>query len=292
MLAFAIQEEDCLPEEEADKLAGKFIDKSAYNLLLSSQDATVMKPDGSLLLKFRKNVLPKHLCDTAYDALLPAAKATNNRGTAAGHRIIYKKDDGSMSNSTRSVEVWSGLAGYFDRYPRIPYCRQTAYTSANFDQFATSYPFVEAVSELFRTHVPSRWRAQDAYIQKTNQDFRIANSCFTTITVNKNWQTAVHKDAGDLAEGFGVLTVLEKGSFDGGYLVLPRFKVAVRLRQGDILFYDVHEWHGNTPFVTSDFDFVRLGLVFYYRKKMLECGSSAEELDRAKRLGGPVINEE
>jgi hypothetical protein len=285
MLLKTFFDEDCMADATADALAGTFLDRSAFNLLLEHEDATLYKPDGTLLLKFLKGRLSGNARREAYVALHDAARPTNNRGVAAGaerHYAILK--DGTVSSTAQTAQVMSGVAGYFDRYPRIPYCRTTAYTAEDAGRFALAYPLVREVSELFRNHVPSRWAAQNAQIQKTHVDFRIADSVFTTITINKNWQTAVHKDAGDLPEGFGVLTVLERGAFDGGYLVLPKFRVAVRLREGDLLLYDVHEWHGNTPFVTAEFDFVRLGLVFYYRRKMAQCLSAAEELERAKRL--------
>jgi hypothetical protein len=53
-------------------------------------------------------------------------------------------------------------------------------------------------------------------------------------------------DAGDLREGFGNLTVIERGKYDGGFTLFPRFKVGVNLRTGDFLAMDVHEWHCNT----------------------------------------------
>ncbi|MGB0015032.1 MAG: hypothetical protein WBQ03_25795 [Candidatus Sulfotelmatobacter sp.] len=60
---------------------------------------------------------------------------------------------------------------------------------------------------------------------------------FTTITCNNRWRTAAHVDSGDLKQGFGVLCCL--GDFEGCYLVFPRYKTAVRYREGDVLLADV-----------------------------------------------------
>ena len=38
--------------------------------------------------------------------------------------------------------------------------------------------------------------------------YKIKNTCFSTITINRNFRTALHKDAGDFSEGFGNLTVI------------------------------------------------------------------------------------
>ena len=66
------------------------------------------------------------------------------------------------------------------------------------------------------------------------------------MTINHNWRTALHKDAGDLKEGFGNLVVLEEGKYKGGETGFPQYGVCVDVRQGDFLAMDVHEWHCNT----------------------------------------------
>jgi hypothetical protein len=87
-----------------------------------------------------------------------------------------------------------------------------------------------------------------------------------------------------LREGFGVLTVLHAGTYTGGHLVFPKYRVAVDLRTGGVLLADVHEAHGNTPLIGTPGSFVRLSLVCYYRAGMRACGSASEENARAKRL--------
>ena len=80
------------------------------------------------------------------------------------------------------------------------------------------------------------------------------------------------------------MSVLEAGSYQGGYLVWPKSRTAVDMRVGGLCLADVHQWHGNTAILGAPGQFLRLSLVFYYRAKMIECGSAAEEFDRAKRL--------
>jgi 2-oxoglutarate-Fe(II)-dependent dioxygenase family protein len=100
---------------------------------------------------------------------------------------------------------------------------------------------------------------------------------FTTITVNRSWRTAAHIDSGDLKQGFGVLCCL--GDFEGCDLVFPRYKTAVRFREGDILLADVaNQVHGNTPFLNPDGSETapgeepeRIACVFYYQEKMEHC---------------------
>lgn len=105
-----------------------------------------------------------------------------------------------ISDTSYANPVNSGIAGYFDRYPRIPYCRTTSYSTNHNDKFKASIPFIERISELFKELIPGRWEVQNREVLKLDPSFRIGNSAYTTITVNKTYRTAAHRDAGDLKE--------------------------------------------------------------------------------------------
>lgn len=291
------------PDASVEALKGKLLGADSFERLIT-EDANVFKPDGSLLLRFRRRVLPDEECRTAFAALRTAAKTTRNRGFAAGDfeageevgsrtsvRFMLRKRDGTLSGTNLAKSVESGIVGYFDRTPRYPFCRQTAWTTKEYPKYLAALPFLGSVSENFARFEPNRYNAQRAYVERVNPDFRIEGTVFTTITVNLNWQTAVHQDAGDLRAGFGVMTCLRAGTFDGCYFCFPKFKIAVDMRMGDLLLADVHEWHGNTPF-KGRAGFERVSLVCYVREKMIACGSSREEEAIAKRRArGTPLNE-
>ena len=65
------------------------------------------------------------------------------------------------------------------------------------------------------------------------------------MTINRNFRTAIHQDAGDYG-GYASLSVIEEGKYHGGYFVLPQYRIAVDLRHGDYLVCDVHQYHANT----------------------------------------------
>jgi hypothetical protein len=127
-------------------------------------------------------------------------------------------------------------------------------------------------------------------VEKTSKDFVIPGTVFTTVTVNRNWQTAVHQDKGDLKAGFGVMSVLEHGKYTGGILVFPKYGVGVDMRERDICFADVHQWHGNTPIKGIPDAHERISCVFYYRENMQYCGTVEQEREFAKHKpkGGTV----
>ena len=186
-----------------------------------------------------------------------------------------------ISDTTYANEVDSGIAGWFDRYPRIPYGRPTAYTFYNLEKFKKAYPFLKSLSKAFSELLPTRYITQKSYVDKLDPSFYVPESVFTTITVNKNFRTAGHRDAGDLHTGFSNLTVIAKDiDYAGGYLVCPEYRAAINIRPGDLLLINNHEAiHGNTPIVRKDgaTDMERISVVCYFRESMSELGCRAYE---------------
>ena len=187
--------------------------------------------------------------------------------------------DTYISDTTYANVVLSGIAGWFDRYPRIPYGRATAYTQNSYDKFKMGFPFLQSLDRGFRELLPKRWAAQRAAADKIDPAFLVPETVFTTITVNKTFRTACHRDAGDFSDGLSNLLVLSNnGNYSGGYLVFPQIRVAVNVRPGDLLLVNNHEViHGNTPIVLNDEQAERISLVCYLREGMLNLGSKEYE---------------
>ena len=188
-------------------------------------------------------------------------------------------EDAYISDTTYANAVLSGIAGWFDRYPRIPYGRATAYTQNHFDKFKLAFPFLQSLNRGFKELLPWRWQNQKNAIDKIDPAYVVPGTVFTTITVNKTFRTAAHYDAGDFTDGLSNLLVLSNnGNYSGGYLVFPEYRIAVNVRPGDLLLVNNHEiMHGNTPIVTHDEEAERISLVCYLREKMLELGSKEYE---------------
>ena len=183
--------------------------------------------------------------------------------------------DNFISDTNYATAVMSGIAGYFDRYPRIPYGRATAYTEKNPEKFALSFPYLEKLNAQFKELLPNRWNNQKRVADKLDPRFLIGKTVFTTLTVNHNWRTACHRDAGDLHEGFSNIcgiTGPEGKGWRGAEFILPEYKVAINLQPGDMLLVNNHAGiHGNDELIGEDND--RLTIVAYFREKMLELKS-------------------
>lgn len=312
------------PESTISKKEGDFFTVNNYDTIIKNDcDVYGIDEDGNkkLLLKFRKDVIPHSICQMAYNSLEKEAQHLNsNRGAAAGkininklpkyvgdivkqdkYRVFYKSPDGTLRKDNISNLVRSNIIGYYDMPDRnklakyktmgktAPKCRQTAFTRDKVEQWLDAIPIIELGNQQFKKLLPDRYKKQYNIAKKT-PDFQINNTAYSTVTINYNYRSACHKDAGDFQDGFGNLMVLEKNKcitdptdiypYEGGYLGFPKYGVCVDVRQGDYLAMDVHEWHCNSKLIcgcskknkcTTNTHFGRLSLVCYLRNGMIKC---------------------
>jgi hypothetical protein len=266
-----------LNDAQADELKGSYLDRSAFDTLITS-DCDGYDLSGTLLFKFRKGAIPYEMAKLGYESFKDSITFTDGRGMAAGGNKPRIRKDGSISNIMIANKVYSGNVGFMDAGAMVHYCRRTAFARDYFEKFKAGIPFVECVDKLYKELCPEHYDRQISISRGTNKNYRIADTSFTTVTVNRNFQTAVHKDSGDFQEGFGNLCVYRQGSFDGSFFCLPEYRVAIDLHTTDVLFANVHRWHGNTPFENCSQDYLRVAFVMYYREFMYLCKQPADEL--------------
>jgi hypothetical protein len=266
-----------LTDEQTEKLKGKYLNDKNYDLLIT-EDSDGYDVNGNLLFRFRKNAMPLETLMLGVNSFKDSIEVTESRGYASGssHKRIRK--DGSVSNITVGNKVESGSVGYMDSSAMVKYCRKTAFAKNYFDKFKQGIPFVQYVDKKYKELCPAHYAKQKAIADGTNKNYIIDDTSFTTVTVNKNFRTAVHQDAGDYPDGFGNLIAYREGDWTGGYFCLPQYKVAIDLQNTDMLFVDVHQWHGNTDFINANENFLRISFVLYYREYMYKCKQPAEEL--------------
>jgi hypothetical protein len=287
--------------EEIEAMVGKILTPQDVVIQLRGP-SKVLKPDGKPLAIYLPGVLAEEgFIDGFYPLLHELRRLqTTNRGMAGGAPREKAFAEGSR---TYSPAVASGIIGSFDerlkgskedpKKPAKTYCRLTAWSGHEWDQYATLFPLFTRISELFSAYVPDRWQRQMAEVQRTHPDWVIPGTAFTTITINNSYPTGVHTDKGDLDEGFSTLCVLRRGNYSGGFLTFPEYGVGVDMQHGDLLLMDAHEWHGNTymecdvcgePISGTKFhdacETERISVVSYFRTRMTECGSMDDELEK------------
>ena len=285
-----------LPDKFMSGLAGKPCKASDATLFLNG-DANVYRPDGEPLVMLRRGVLTAENT-TAYEALRRLrAYVTDNRGVYTGiRRAKLELGDGSASKNTRTRDedgkihrTASAIIGYFDRQGgRHPHCRTTRFTANEVEHWNTVLPLIRRVDRLFKANLPERHAVQRKACEATHPAWVIEDTAFSTLTVNNNVVAGMHQDKGDYKDGFGVITCLRRGAYTGAWLCFPQYRVGVDLQDGDLLFFNPHEWHGMTPMETLSEDAERITNVYYFREKMVDCGTPEQELENAKKVRGKI----
>jgi hypothetical protein len=282
---------------------------------LDLSDETAPDPFEKILLCLIHKAIPKDLCKDMIPILRRVARsnvAGGNRPDAAGtERVPQYKKDGTRGtymavptlrdpllaeqDRIRIAGARDGTAGFHGAGVRagqpLP-CRLTYWSKENQEETQALMPLVKTVNAAFCRYASKEFDNQLGAAIKSrpwllgDPDFY---SVFTTISVNRSWQTAAHVDKGDLKAGLGVLACF--GDFDGSHLIFPKFKTAIEFKQGDILLADVgHEVHGNTELKFSDGrpsteheKPERLSTIFYFEEKIQHCPVASESTAKAQQ---------
>ena len=310
---------------------GHYFSGEGYKIVDSDCDIYIRANDGTekLLAKLRKEVMSADIVKLAHQSLEGIKGLSMLRGAAAGpidpklfkvntgakraylkaegnsvHRGIFTDDDGKIGKMMVSNPVSSNVIGFLDSKKNIMTlpCRLTNLTVSMIknNRYKTLLPFIEAINNCFKFLTPRSYASQKAVADKMPA-LRIADTAFSSVTVNRNFRTGLHKDAGDYPDGFGNLTVVERGKYQGGYTLFPQYGIGIDLRAGDFLAMDVHQWHCNSELYETEEDarynatlkpvydriniysmghqykFSRISVVCYLRERLIKC-----DLDKAK----------
>ena len=271
-----IDASSALTDAECNTLKGKYLGADSYETIIN-EDCDYFC-EGVPIFKFRKKPFHKDTLKRAWDNCKYMAKASRGRGASAGpidpesvywkKRKIYKmnkwrasymvkdRTTGEMKESKMQVnnEVASHPIGYYGKTTGLGLdlpCRLSHYTRTNMDNFTGAIPFFQSIAHDYEQLMPDQYASQMERAIKN--DYHINETPFSTITINRNFRTAVHKDSGDFG-GWACLSVLEENKYSGGLFVMPKYKVAIDMRHGDLLVANVHEYHGNTELYESEED--------------------------------------
>ncbi len=298
-------------DKELDELKGQHLDSNWITTIVN-EDVDIYDEDDNFVLSFRKGAIKNtdygwHYTKMLNKSLMRGSSAgqidptsnyfksrdlINTKGISTGYKV-----DGKPSKMKINTPVWSNTIGFFNsrkgRNGEQP-CRMTRFTSNNLKEYYEGEPFVKELSDMYFKCNPTAFKNQYDRMNM-NKQYSIHNTPFSTLTINRNFRTALHKDAGDYG-GVAVLSVLERGEYGGGLFMLPKYGIGVDLRQGDILVADVHQYHCNSEFFTTDnndkyndtlepyfksdknnfitgseYNFDRISFVCYLREKMIDC---------------------
>jgi hypothetical protein len=263
-------------EKEAKALEGTYANYSHYSHRIDV-DAKVYAPDESLFARYMPSKLSAEVLELALPVMQAVKTPITNRGTAAYKGSMFnrvRKSDGLLGATRVVAEEVAELLGYSDQIGYLEgkpgteargtqYCRSTQITRKHPERLAQMLPLALEVDGIFEMEMPTEYAAQVAAIAGAGE-YRITDA-YSTINLNRDWQTAYHPDANDLPDGWAAIFV--GGDYAGGDLVVPRYRLRFELRPGTLLFFKPHEIHGNLPFEGE-----LLQGVLFGREHIASCG--------------------
>ena len=277
-----------ISEKELEQKIGKILTENDYNILIT-KDTTIRFPNGQVGAIYLKEAIPEKLADESYEVLHSLKnQQTSNRGLASGLPRLKRGSGGTRTDTAKSIA--SAIIGSLDPVGAQQYCRLTAFSGKQFEKYKSLFPLFVFIGEQMKKYAPEKYNAQMEFVNRTNKDWVIDGTPFTTITVNNSYPTGVHTDKGDLDEGISTLACIKKGDCQGGYLVLPEYRIAFKMGHRDLLIFDAHQWHGNTNLEMNSDDAERISIVSYYRTKMEDCESAADEYEKRLQYAERKIN--
>jgi hypothetical protein len=271
-----------ISDDVISKSSGKFFNYDKDWTYISRETMTTdkimyIKEDGSILALLWKYAIPEDLCTLAVNKYMNAGKmVSTNRGTAAGS-VNRKTDVSAMNRYEKGIPSNSSIIGYIDSPNHKRPCRLTSFSRDFYTDYKEGLPFIKTVDTCFKICFPINHNKQLETLRHNANEFRIENTAFSTVTVNYNFRTALHKDIGDFKDGLGNLVICTK-DITGGEILFPQYKLAIHVQQYDFLAMDVHEWHCNNSIIIKSSDSYRLSFVCYFRENMTKCSAINENI--------------
>ena len=192
----------------------------------------------------------------------------------------------------RANKTYSNVLGTIDRSGRMPFGRLTATTMRKWDKFESQKDFFHEVNTCLKETMPQTWELlNDRFQHVKDPRYNLFGTCFTSITINYNFQVAYHYDGNNAKDAVAVLSVLEDGTYEGSEFVFPQLRLAFNLRAGDFLAGDNQGlMHAMMPFKNTSKDFDSVWFVFYQRDSIIKLDSLECETCRRQFMEYAVQN--
>lgn len=220
------------------------------------------------------------------DAFDPSEAVALKRAVARAKFVTTKRGEEKIYANGKGASSASKVFGYSPRYPlrKSDVCRPAAWAREDREAHALVCSFGPKLSAMLADHNPAMHARQAAMVERVLPQWRIRDSLFTSGIANKNNPLPYHFDADNFEGAWSAMIVLQNDA-QGGRLVVPRWRTAFEFDGCSALFFDGQSLlHGVEPIrLTSSLSY-RYSIVYYALRRMCECMSPVEELERAKLI--------
>lgn len=260
---------------------GRYAKNTDFDLVINDDCIVYDSDTKEILVAFYKKAIPADVAKKVYPALMRGLKyVTNNRG----------KYSGLKGEDAKKISVRSYASGYFDRQGgRHPACRATQYTRENPGAWKRQIPLLEIMCQKIKQDAPQKYSNMVDFVSKIRPEYKEEGVVLTTTAVNISTKAGYHRDAGDYKDGLGGIAVFMKGQCIDWKLVFSEYRVAVNLRDRDLIIFNPHLMHATTEGygkgeVIKDWN--RISVVGYTRQGLSKCLPFEQEIQRARENYG------
>jgi len=196
-------------------------------------------------------------------------KAEDKRQAAKDGKKRY------VTTQPRGNKAFSAVLGTIDRSGRMPWGRLTKPTLDRYEDFKKQIPLYKEIDAMLKKTMPKTWKELNKRFEQVKDEaYNLFGTCFTSITMNWNFQVAYHYDGNNAKDAAAALTVMENGTYGGSEFVFPQLRLAFNLRHGDFLGGDNQGlMHGMMPFKNASPDYESVWFVFYQRDSIINLDS-------------------
>ena len=243
--------------KDLQKLRFTYLSDSKYALDTLTESTICYYPNGDVLALFLKGDIFKS-SRKALPALIP--ESIRDLAFEGLSQIPFDPDDGfhkPKRRATRGAIDWNPDAkelvfGYTDAGT----IELTKATEAQVKHYEKVLPLIRLMNAIYARILPKEYAAAGMYTVARKR-FRQGGTTFTTITVNRNCPTALHKDSYN-HPGLIAMTTLAAPGTTGGEFCFPQYALKVPVKPGDLLIAATNrEWHCNlSPVVGLKFSMV------------------------------------
>ena len=262
------------------KWNGKFLDDSAYDevIKVTDEDVGIMKPINSLdgtdvpLAYVVTNAFPnddiRNILTTIEDTSRMRANCAGPIDTEemAAKGLIEGRDYKLRTPNSYQVKTKGGKWGMI-AYANEIHSVMIGYKRGRFtggidvagwckdnpEKWDALQEITGWNEKAFEKANPTIYKSQKSFAENNiKPEHRIGAGIFTTLSANRysayqSGKMAAHVDSGDTDAGLTTMCVFREGPFNGAYLTIPRYGIAIDAPDNSVLICDSNEVHGVTP---------------------------------------------
>lgn len=186
---------------------------------------------------------------------------------------------------SRGLTSYSRIFGFSPRTEfRQNFCKVTSLALDHPNEHQILCDYAKKISEIYRMRAKEVYEEHDTMALKVMGQWKLEGSPFTSGIVNKNSALKYHHDTGNFKDVYSCMLGF-KYNVQGGYLALPEYNVAFEIKNNSLFIFDGQNIiHGVTPIKYLSEDAFRYTIVYYSLKRMWECKTVGEEVERIRNI--------